>query len=82
VQDVIDTQLGGFSAASKVTHLRVMHCPELTNLTGIQRLKHIVEANLSSNSLISMASIEPLYKLQYLNLSCNKLQHITGLRLM
>ena len=64
-----------------VTNLRVMHCNDLTSLSGIQKLP-LVDLNLSSNSLLSMAGVEGLYKLRYLNLSCNKLQSITCLKLL
>ena len=49
------------------------HPHEFTSLKGINILQNLLEINLSSNNLISMAGIESLYKLEYLNLSCNKI---------
>ena len=41
-----------------------------------------MELNVSSNSLLSMSGLEDLNKLEHLNLSCNKITQIIGIRQM
>lgn len=43
-----------------VTNLRVMHCEGLTSLNGLHMFPSLIEVNLSSNNIMSLAFLENL----------------------
>lgn len=61
---------------AQTANLRVMHCPDLRSLHGIEHLRNLQHLNASSNCLQSLEGIETLERLVYLNLSCNQLTKV------
>ncbi|TNV86320.1 hypothetical protein FGO68_gene14015 [Halteria grandinella] len=69
---------------SEYTILRVMHCTGLSSMKGVTLFPQLRELNLSSNSIMSL---NPLleqggmvqFKIESLNLSCNKLTQLMSI---
>jgi chromosome segregation ATPase len=59
--------------------LRVLHCPQLTSMAGIEHLSRLTDLNLSSNALQRIEGLHNLGSLRVLNLSCNQIRVINGL---
>ena len=61
--------------------LRIMHCENLSNINGIQiqLFQNLKVLNLSSNNIEDISELQSLWKVEDLNLSCNKITKITGL---
>lgn len=71
---------------SEYTILRVMHCAGLTSMKGVALFPNLRELNLSSNSIMSLnplldASVSQTvqFRIETLNLSCNKLTQVLSL---
>lgn len=73
------SQLEELAEAYGVEKFRVLHCPQLTSMSGIEHLTRLTDLNLSSNALQRIEGLHNLGNLKVLNLSCNQIRVINGL---
>ena len=59
--------------------VRVLHCPSLTSMQGIEFQEQLLDLNLSSNSIQRIEGLQSMSALQVLNLSCNNIRVINCL---
>ncbi|CAG9323311.1 unnamed protein product [Blepharisma stoltei] len=62
-----------------IKKLRVLHCPKLISMQGIEQLTNLIEINLSSNSIQRIEGLHDMKQLRILDLSCNGIRVINGL---
>lgn len=59
--------------------VRILHCPTLTSMQGIESQTQLIELNLSSNAIQRIEGLQDMHMLQVLNLSCNNIRVINCL---
>ena len=59
--------------------IRVLHCPNLISMQGIEFQTKIIELNLSSNAIQRIEGLHNMSLLRVLNLSCNNIRVINCL---
>mmetsp|Transcript_7555 Transcript_7555/g.14060 ORF Transcript_7555/g.14060 Transcript_7555/m.14060 type:complete len:874 (+) Transcript_7555:783-3404(+) len=72
-------QLEELNDAAELVKLRVLHCPQLTSMSGLEHLSRLTELNLSSNAIQRIEGLHNMACLKSLNLSCNQIRVINGL---